>query len=34
MAWCEDYRRKPNGTLFSIVAKRSGIMGQSVDFCG
>lgn len=34
MAWREDHRRKPNGTLFSIVAKRAGVMGQSVDFCG
>lgn len=34
MAWREDHRRKPIGTLFSIVAKRAGSMGQSVDFCG
>jgi transposase-like protein len=34
MAWREDHRRKPNGTLFSIVTKRASVMGQSVDFCG
>ena len=34
MAWREDHRRKPNGALFSIVAKRAESMGRSMDFCG
>lgn len=34
MAWREDHRRKPNGTLFTMVAANAGNMGPSVDFCG
>ncbi|MGF7213322.1 hypothetical protein GGE65_007962 [Skermanella aerolata] len=34
MAWRDEHRRKPNGGLFSIVAKSAESMGQSMDFCG
>jgi hypothetical protein len=34
MGWREDYRREPNGILFTLVAKRVGAMKPSADFCG
>jgi hypothetical protein len=30
----EQENLMPHSTLFSVVAKRAGSMGQSVDFCG
>jgi len=34
MAWREDHRREPNGTLFNLVTARAAGLGPSVDFCG
>ena len=34
MAWREDYRRRPNGEQFNLVATRAAGMGASVDFTG
>lgn len=34
MAWREDHRREPNGSLFGMVGKLAGAMGMSVDFSG